>query len=320
MSDIKFSTGDGQSFKPKMSNKKTGTIAGICVVVFLLLIVFFNCFSIVNEGYIGVKYRFGAITSDELQAGLNFRIPFIETIQEVDIRNQVYAVSTEAYTSDTQTVKKLELKLNYYYDSKALSKIIKEVGVVNVETKLLVPNVAKVTKNEIGKVKAEVLVQSRAEISLAIQEELTEILAKEGIIVANFALENLNFDEAFEASIQAKVIAAQDALKMQNKTREREEEAKQVVIAAQAQAEGVEIAAKAEAKAIELIQQQLATSPNYVDYLKINNWNGILPQVISDGVNPFLVLDGGTNPSAAQKTETNSPANNTNNTVPAVTD
>ena len=36
------------------------------------------------------------------------------------------------------------------------------------------------------------------------------------------------------------------------------------------------------------------------DYMKINNWNGQLPQIIGDGVNPFVNLD-----SSANSTESN---------------
>ena len=90
------------------------------------------------------------------------------------------------------------------------------------------------------------------------------------------------------------MIAEQDALKMENKTKEKEEEAKQVVIAAQAEADAVRIAAEAQADAIALIQEQLQNSPNYIDYLTIERWNGQLPQVVSDGVNPFVALDSAT--------------------------
>lgn len=278
----------------------------IGLATILVLIVLFNSFTVVNEGYIGVKYQFGKIVSSDLSAGLNLHIPFIEEIQEVDTREQIYSVQTNAYTSDTQTVDQLSLKLNYCYDGTKLSDIIRSIGISNVETKLLVPNVAKIAKNEIGKVRAEDLVQSRSEVQNAIYESLKETLEPSGIIVTAFAIENLSFDAAFEQSIQAKVIAAQDALKMQNKTAEKEEEAKQKVIAAQAEADSQKIKADAEAYAIKAVQEQLATSPNYVDYLKINNWNGELPQAIGNEVNPFFALD---NSSASNKT--------TNNTVTA---
>lgn len=278
--------------KPVGSHKGIGFFVLLGVIVVVLLIVLFNCFTVVNEGFVGVKYQFGKIVSSDLSAGLNFHIPFVEEIQEVDTREQIYSVQTDAYTSDTQTVDSLSLKLNYYYDGTKLSEIIRTIGVSNVETKLLVPNVAKIAKNEIGRVKAEDLVQTRSEVQNAIFEELKLTLEPSGIIVTAFAIENLSFDDAFEQSIQAKVIAAQDALKMQNKTAEREEEAKQKVIAAQAEADSQKIKAEAEAYAIEVVQEQLAKSPTYIDYLKINNWNGVLPQAIGTEVNPFIALDG----------------------------
>ena len=279
-----------QNLTPNSSGDKKKSVSFwvlIGLITIFALIVIFNSFSVVNEGYIGVKYQFGKIVSSDLSAGLNIHIPFIEEIQEVDTREQIYSVQTNAYTSDT-------LKMNYYYDGTKLSEIIRTIGIGNVETKLLVPNVAKIAKNEIGRVRAEDLVQTRSEVQNAIYESLKETLEPSGIIVTAFAIENLSFDSAFEQSIQAKVIAAQDALKMQNKTAEREEEAKQKVIAAQAEADSQKIKADAEAYAIKAVQEQLASSPNYIDYLKINNWNGELPQAIGNEVNPFFALDGKT--------------------------
>ncbi len=287
MSEIKFKTNPID----KKNDKNIGKTILIIVIALVAVIVLFNCFAIVNEGFIGVKYRFGKIVDDDLTAGLNFQIPFIEEIKQVDIREQVYATTTDAYTSDTQTVQELSLKLNYSYDKNKLSDLIREVGISNVESKLLIQNVAKITKNEIGKVKAEELVQSRGDVQQRIENELTPLLAEKGIIVQSFAIENLSFDDAFEQSIQNKVIAAQDALKMENKTKEKEEEAKQIVIAAQAEADSQKLAADAQAYAIQVVQEQLKNSPDYIDYLKITNWNGVLPQVMSDGINPFLVLD-----------------------------
>lgn len=302
MSEIKFTTKSSNTPSPADS-KKVGKIALIVFIAVVALIVIFNCFTIVNEGFIGVKYRFGQIIDDDLTAGLNFRIPFVEEIQQVDIREQVYTTTEDAYTSDTQTVQELRLKLNYSYDRAMLSNIIREIGIESVESKLLVQNVAKITKNEIGKVKAEELVQSRADVQQTIENELKARLAESGIIVQSFAIENLSFDDAFEASIQAKVIAAQDALKMENKTKEKEEEAKQIVIAAQAAADSAKLEADAQAYAIKVVQEQLANSPNYIDYLKITSWDGKLPQVMSDGVNPFLVIDSEGNTSATAPTD-----------------
>lgn len=292
---------------------KWGQLTIIALIVMVVLIVLFNSFTVVNEGFIGVKYQFGKIVGQNLSAGLNFHIPFIEEIQEIDIREQVYAVQTDAYTSDTQTVDTLQLKLNYCYDGTKLTEIIRTIGVSNVESKLLVPNVAKISKDEIGKVKAEDIVQNRSTVQNAIYNSLKETLDPQGIIVTAFAIENLSFDDAFEQSIQAKVIAAQDALKMQNKTAEKEEEAKQKVIAAQAEAESQKIKADAEAYAIEAVQKQLTQSPNYIEYMKIMNWDGVLPQAIGTEVNPFIALDGVTSGGSGNNNNTGSTSAPTNN-------
>ena len=288
---LKFSTQDNNNGEPIKGFNWTRFLL-VVFIVFVLLILVFNSFTVVNEGFIGVKYQFGRIVRSDLTAGLNFHIPFIEEIQQVDTREQIYSITADAYTSDTQTVDTLSLKLNYYYDGTRLSEIIRTIGIPNVETKLLVPNVAKISKDEIGKVKAEDLVQNRSTVQNAIYESLKDTLEPQGIIVTAFAIENLSFDDAFEQSIQAKVIAAQDALKMQNKTAEREEEAKQKVIAAQAEADSQKIKAEAEAYAIEVVQKQLADSPGYIDYLKIIQWDGTLPQAIGNEINPFFPLDG----------------------------
>lgn len=288
MATFNFST----EKKPEGNAKGIGIFVLIGVIVLLVVIVAFNCFSVVNEGFIGVKYQFGKIVDSSLSAGLNFHIPFVEEIEQVDTREQIYSVTTDAYTSDTQTVNTLQLKVNYYYDGTKLSEIIRTIGISNVETKLLVPNVAKIAKDEIGKVQAEKLVQNRSDVQNSIYVELKETLAPQGIIVTAFAIENLSFDDAFEQSIQAKVIAAQDALKMQNKTAEKEEEAKQQVIAAEAEAQSQKIKADAEAYAIQVVQEQIAQSPDYIEYLKISNWNGVLPQAIGTEVNPFIALGG----------------------------
>lgn len=249
-----------------------------------------NGITVIEEGFIGVKYQFGRIVDDSLVAGLNFKIPFVEKIVPVDVREQMYEVDTNAYTKDTQSVENLQVKLNYLYDKAELSNIIRNIGIRNVETKIIVPQVQSVMKNEIGQFKAEELVQNRVTVQENIEEKLREELSKSGIVVVSFAIQNIDFEDGFEEAIRAKVVAEQDALKMQNKTKEKEEEARQQVIAAQAAADSQRVQAEAEAYAIETIQRQLAQSPEYIELQKVQKWDGAFPQVMGDGVNPFVAI------------------------------
>lgn len=273
--------------------------AGKKLVRRLLLLVFVGIiavlgsasFTVINEGYIGVKYQFGKIVDDSLSAGLNFKIPFIQTIRQVDVREQMYQMDANAYTKDTQTVEGIQTKLNYVYDRAELSNIIRNIGINNVESKLLIPQMQSIVKNEIGQYKAEDLVQNRTTVQESIEDKLRESLAQSGIIVVSFAIENLDFEDGFEEAIRAKVVAEQDALKMQNKTKETEELARQTVIAAQAEAESQKIKADAEAYAIKAIQEQLQQSPEYIELQRVQKWDGKYPQVMGDTVNPFVTLN-----------------------------
>ena len=74
--------------------------------------------------------------------------------------------------------------------------------------------------------------------------------------------------------VEAKQTAQQQALKAEQDLARIEVEAQQKITQAQAEAES-----------IRLIQEALAKSPDYVDYVKWNKWDGKLPEVVgSDGV------------------------------------
>ena len=245
--------------------------------------------TVINEGRVGVKYRFGKIIETGIEPGIHLHVPFIERVKKVDITEQVYVSDLSAYTKDTQTVKSLDFQLNYRYNSAELDNIIRTIGIQNVEGKLVAPNITSVLKNEVGKYKAEELIANRSLLEQSVQEEISKILNKYGIIVSKISIQDIEFNEAFEQVVEQKVAAEQKALTVQNETVQKEEEAKQQVIAAQAEAEATLIKAEAEAKANRLLNESL--SQNLISYYRIQAWNGEFPQVMGNSVNPFVTLD-----------------------------
>lgn len=75
---------------------------------------------------------------------------------------------------------------------------------------------------------------------------------------------------------------------MQRKIAVAKGDSSQVVIGASAQAEAARIAAAGEADAIRLKQTQL--TPQYIEYYKINKWDGVLPQVQSGNAGILMNL------------------------------
>ena len=287
---MNFNSYDSYNDNSSRRKRKLPKKLKIAVVV-LVLIVFFSTLTIIPEGHIGTKYRMGSLVNNNLGAGPHLTIPFVENIKTIDIREQIYETVTTAYTKDTQTVEGIQIKVNYYYDTSMLPDIIRTIGVANVETKLIIPQLNSILKNTVGKYKAEELVQNRSLLQESVESELRESLAKNGIVISAVNIENIDFEDSFEQTIRDKVAAEQEALRVKNETAAKEEEARQLVIAAEAEAEAKRIQADADAYAIKVIQEQLTASPEYIDLIRAQNWNGVLPQVMGENINPFVALD-----------------------------
>lgn len=277
----------------KAKKNALATLIKVAVAVIVAIVLLLCSFRIIPEGRVGVKYQMGKIVSTAIPAGPNWHVPFVQSIETVDTREQVYETATSAYTKDTQTVEEIICTLNYSYVSAELPNIIRNVGVVNVESKLIVPQVNSVLKNAIGKYKAEELVQNRTTLQELVEDELRDALAGAGINVHAFNIKNIDFEDSFEDVIRAKVAAEQEALRKKNETAAKEEEATQLVIAAQANADAKKLEADAEAYAIRAIQEQLRSSPEYNELQMIQKWDGHWPQVMGNTVNPFVTLGAG---------------------------
>ncbi len=272
--------------RKEMSIKKVLTITAAAILAVILIA---GSVTVISEGRVGVKYRFGKIVETGMEPGMHLHLPLVESVKIIDVTEQIYIADVSAYTKDTQTVRSLDIQLNYYYNRSELDTIIRTIGIHNVEDKLVAPNIISVLKNEVGKYKAEELIANRSLLEQATQEEISKILNRYGIIVSKISIQDIEFNEAFEQVVEQKVAAEQKALTVQNETVQKEEEAKQKVIAAQAEAEATLIQAEAEAKANRLINESL--SQNLISYYKIQAWNGEFPQVMGNNVNPFVTLE-----------------------------
>ncbi len=270
------------------TRKGIKAIIGIVLAIVLVLIVSTSALIIINEGTVGVKYRFGKIVATDLEPGVHFVLPFIETVKKVDVTEQIFVMDVSTYTRDTQTVDSLDIQVNYYYSKADLDTLIRSIGIKNVEPKLIMPNLTSVLKNEVGKYKAEELIANRSQLEMDIQQSLSDKLTSYGLIISRVAIQDIEFESAFEQVVEQKVAAEQKALTVQNETIQKQEEARQKVIAAQAEADAILVKAQAEAEANRLLNESL--TGELLNYYKIQAWNGEFPQVMGNEVNPFVMM------------------------------
>lgn len=268
-------------------------ICGVAAIVALGLI--FTSFTVVGAGHTGVVSTFGQVSEDVLQEGFHFKAPW-QKITKMDNRIVKLEVSTEAFSSDLQTVN-VNLAVNYRVDTAKSFSIVKNVG-TNYEDVLITPAVNEVMKSIMASYTAEQSITNRNIISTALLDELNDKLSDSGIYVSDINIIDFDFSDVYVAAIESKQVAEQEKLRakieQEQLTMEKESESARRIIDAEAAAEVAKIEAEAaayagekEAAANEKIAESL-TRP-LIEYYKIQQWDGKLPSVT--GADTIITMD-----------------------------
>lgn len=96
--------------------------------------------------------------------------------------------------------------------------------------------------------------------------------------------------ESVVGSINSKIQASQNAMKVENEVATARAEAQKTVVEAQAKGQRVLIEAESQAKANKILAESL--SPEFVQYQAILRWNGELPKMTGSNAVPFINVKG----------------------------
>lgn len=255
----------------------------------LLVIVILNPFYVIDAGERGVLLQFGAIknVSDE---GLHVKWPVVQRIVKMNIRTQRYEKDgLEAASSDQQIVSNSKLTVNYRLsrDGEVLKEVYRSYKRDYEEIKVF-PATEGSFKTATAKFRAEELLRDRDKLAIMIKDIMSEKLEKDGIIIDNVEINNLDFSNEFNDAIERKVVADQNAQQAEFKTIQIREEALQAKERATGEAEAVRLNAEAEAEAIRIKTEALKESPQLIEYQKALRWDGKLPETMLGGAMPFF--------------------------------
>lgn len=268
----------------------------ICLVLAVVIFIA-SCVAIVPTGYTGILTTFGRVEDRTIGAGANFIAPWQKVIK-MDNRTQKVEISTSAFSSDIQQVD-LKMSVNYCIDQNTAQTLYRTVGENYYET-VMFPRIQENVKAVFSQYTAENLIAKREKLSEAIAENTRTDLANYGITIVSFAVEDIDFTDAFTNAVEAKQVAAQNKLTAETeqaqKTMEEQAAAKRAVIAAQADADKAIIAANADLEVVKVqaeaalyagekeaemnkrISESLTGS--LVDYYWIKQWDGKLPTTV----------------------------------------
>ena len=251
----------------------------------ILLILGILSVHIIPTGYTGVKTSFGQIQQEPIQSGtVNFTIPFVESIHKVNNKQQDKRIEAQIWgeASDKTPVYASDVMVTYQVLPEKSAWICANVSdIKNLIGEELVASAIKSAMVELtpGEVTA------RTKIEPLVQQKLSESLTQkygEGVVfVHKVVINDMDFEEAYNAAIQQKSIAQQNAdrQKIENAAAIAKAEAdKQVAITnAEAEAQKTAIKAAAQAEANKKIAESL--SDTLIEYQTIQKWDGKLPTV-----------------------------------------
>ena len=305
--------------------KKGALGAGVLGLIMIVgIICLFFSVEIIPTGYVGVVYSaMNGVEDEYLDEGWSIVAP-TKRVTEYSIGiEQSYLTAEdkgdspkdESFSTPTADGKTLnvDLEFSYYFDQEKITDtftMFKGQSGKTVKDTFIKPKIKAWTQEVTAKYPVtDVFGDKRQELNEALDVYLKEKFAPYGIIIDTVNFTSITVDAETEAAIQKKVNAQQELELAQIESQtaqvqaekdkkvalvqaEKDKEtaiinAEKAKIKAEGEAEALRIAAEAEAEANREIAASL--TPELIDKIKYETWNGELPQV-SGGSTPIIDL------------------------------
>ncbi len=280
---------NNMNVKNNKNNKNNG---GIFSGLFGMVAIGFIAFSVISDGFVSIPAGHtgvvfskisGGIQNETLNPGINFKIPFLETVTVLDTRMQEKTINAsrdpiEALTKDGQKVS-IDITVQYKISKINAPKIVQEIG-MNYEKKIVTPGVRSVVRKVItGYDSTDLFKQeTRIKAEKEIVDQLKTDYENNNITLINTLVRDVKFSDKYLDAIEEKKIAEQQIQKSEFEKKNAEVQAEKRIIEAQAEATSIKLKGEALSGSPEIIQLR------FVEKMAPQiNW-GILP----DGAIPMI--------------------------------
>ena len=218
-------------------------------VLFLILLIFIPAsFHTVDAGEIAVVKHLGEIR-DVRTSGTYFDFWITEKYDIYDAKVQTLDIRDNAYSKDAQTMD-LTMTVQYQIDTGKVKQIASTYGSLEALSAKISSVSIERTKSVLSSYSAMEIIETRASISPQVEQTIKGAISESYYVTINTAvLTNIDFSDAFEQTVEQKMIAEQDKLKAQYEAEKAEIEAKAKAEVARIQAEAELAVAKLAAEA-----------------------------------------------------------------------
>lgn len=232
------------------------------ILFMLVLMVIVSSCTIVTPSQVGVKTTLGKIKGKIRQPGPVFYNPLLSNVMTINVRTMNLMIKENLPSKEGLTILS-ESSILYHIEPDDVQKIVRETG-LNFEENIIMPVFRSAASDVCSRYYAKDMHSAkRSEIESEIQKRLSEVCGPKGFVIESVLLKSITLPDGLTKSIESKLEAEQEALRMEfvldrkKKEVERqiidmEGQKKTNIIKAEARAESTRIEAEGNAKAIEI--------------------------------------------------------------------
>lgn len=250
--------------KVKKLNKLILVASILLVVFFALTLLLPASFRTVNTGEIAVVKRLGKAI-DIRTAGTYFDFWMVKSYQRYDVKVQDLEVTTFAYSKDAQTMD-IQMTVQYQIKADKVITIAEKYGELSILENRIASVSTERAKSTLSKYSAMELIETRENISPEVERVIKGAIDENYYVdVVAVVLTNIDFSDAFEATVEEKMIAEQKKLQA-------EYEKERAIIEAEKELEVAKLSAQAslaKAQGSADAQRVIADAEAYAAQVKI---------------------------------------------------
>ena len=275
----------------RLGKKKVNPIGVIIAFLGLFgLLIVPASFHTVDAGQIAVVKHLGEAIKVRTP-GTYFDFWVTEKYDIYDSKVQNMDISTQAYSKDAQTMS-IAMNVQYKIDSNKVIDIANQYGTIDLLANRIESIATEKTKATLSSYSAMNIIETRSKISPLVEETIKSAVNDEYCVeIVAVVLTNIDFSDAFEKTVEDKMIAEQEKLKAEyeketaivNAEKELEVaklEAQAKLEKAKADAEAQIAIARAEAEAVKLKSIEVARALGFkITENEIKNGDGIVESI-----------------------------------------
>ena len=274
------------NYRPPSSTSVFRLGLGILGGLVVAYVVFASWYT-VDQSERAVVLRFGQLVG-EAGPGLHFKLPWVDTVSMITVQNQTKRYSNlEAYSRDQQPAD-LTVSVTYVVsDPSAVYSQYRDLeGAV---MRLIDPRLTAGIKTIFGQYDAVRAIQERAALNTDFGTAVTSAIDGGPINIISVQIENIDFSDAYEESVEQRMLAQVEIQKREQNLRTTEVEAQIARTKAEGEAEAIRLRGEAEASAIRARADALRANTDLVQLQAVEKWDGKLPTtMVPNSAMPFI--------------------------------